>query len=315
MDQLIHIELLDRHGRVASRHAARTLPLRIGRAYDNHLVLDDPYAAPYHAVVQRTPTGDLEIVDAGSRNGLFRAGAKRRFGRERVDPSARYRAGRTEFRLRSGMHPVAAELPDRGARGLREPLVALGVVLAVLSALVLDAWSETGERGQLAKLVLTPVLAAVALLVWAGAWALAGRLLSGERRVAAHVAVASLALIGILLANRLDYVAFALSAPQVDFLGLFAIGAALAWGLRRHLALATGRPGRGTALAAVAVAAACVGLFALLAQLWRADDPTRMAYLKHIKPPEVRLVEGSAPGAFFSDAGRIRGELEALKAR
>ena len=272
------------------------------------------FLAAAHSL-QRAPTGELEIADAGSRNGLFRAGAKRRFGRERVDPTARYRAGRTEFRLRSGNQSVAAELPDRGARGLREMLVGLGPVLAVLAALVLEAWSETGERGQLAKLVLTPVLTVVALLVWAGAWGLAGRLLSGERRVAAHLAIASLALIGILLANRLDYVAFALSAPQVDFLGLFAVGAALAWGLRRHLALAIDRPGWGATLAAVAVAATCVGLFALLAHLWRADDPTRMAYLKHIKPPEVRLVEGTVTSQFFSDAGRIRGELEALRAR
>lgn len=313
MGQLIHIELLDRRGSVASRHAARFLPLRIGRAYDNDLVLDDPYAAPYHAVVQRAPAGELEIVDAGSKNGLFRAGAKNRFGRERVNPSARYRAGRTEFRVRAGDHPVAAELPDRGARGLREPLAALAALLAVVAALVLEAWSGAVERGQLAKLVVTPVLAVVALLLWAGAWGLAGRLLSGERRVAAHVAVASLALLGIFLANRLDYVAFALSVPQVDLVGLFAIGAALAWGLRRHLALATERPGRGATLAAAAVAAACVGLFALLAQLWRADDPNRMAYLKHIKLPETRLVEATETARFFLDTEQIKGKLDRLR--
>jgi hypothetical protein len=315
MDGLIYVELLDRHGRVASRHAARALPLRIGRAYDNDLILEDPYVAPYHAVLQRAPDGGLEIVDAGSRNGLFRSGARRRFGRERIDPSARYRAGRTEFRVRPGDHPVAAELPDRGARGLREPLMALAAVLAVVAALVLEAWSGTAERVEVAKLVRTPMLWVVALLIWAGAWGLAGRLLSGERRVAAHLAAAALALTGIFLANRLDYVSFALSAPYTDFLVLCAVWAALAWGLRRHLALALERPGRGTALAAVAVAAACVGLFALLAHLGSADDPTRMAYLKHIKLPEARLVEGTATSQFFSDAVRIKSELEALRTR
>ena len=76
------------------------------------ITLEDPYVAPYHVVLQHGPTGDLEISDAGSRNGLFRSGARQRVGCERIDPSARYRAGRTEFRVRAASHPVGAELPD-----------------------------------------------------------------------------------------------------------------------------------------------------------------------------------------------------------
>jgi pSer/pThr/pTyr-binding forkhead associated (FHA) protein len=145
MDGLIHIEVLNRHGEVAFRHATRTLPVRIGRAYDNDLILEDPYVGPYHAVVERTPAGELELVDAGSRNGLFRASSQLRLVREQVDPAARYRAGKTEFRIRSSAHPVVEERIDRPAGALREPLAAALAVLAVVAILFFDAWSGSNR--------------------------------------------------------------------------------------------------------------------------------------------------------------------------
>jgi hypothetical protein len=316
MDELIHIEVLNRHGEVTSRHAAGTLPVRIGRAYDNELVLDDPYVAPHHAVVERGPDGKLEIADAGSRNGLFRAHSRQRLTRERIDPAARYRAGRTEFRVRSSADPVPDELVDRGTGALRRPVVALLAVVSVAAVVLFYAWSGTDQRTELVKLATTPVLILLALIIWSGAWGLAGRLLSAERCFAAHLTVAALALIGIFVANRLDYVAFALSlsAPGADALSLFAVGGVLACGLWRHLALAIRHPGWGAALATVTVAAACVGSFVFFVQLDRADElAPHMAFLKVIKVPAVRLAQGSETGEFFQDSEGLKRELELLK--
>jgi hypothetical protein len=221
----------------------------------------------------------------------------------------------TEFRVRAASHPVGGELAECGLRSLREPLIALAAVLALVAALVLDAWSGTDERIRVAKLAATPLLALVALLAWSGSWALAGRLLTGERRMCAHLAVASLALLGAIAANRLDYLAFALSASYADFAAAGALWAALGLGLWRHLALAMHRPGRGAAFAAAGVAAACVGMITLAGQLARPDETLEMAYMKSIKLPEARLVDGTGTRQFFRDAKQIEGELEALRNR
>lgn len=315
MDELITLELLDHQGGVASRHTVRTLPLRIGRAYDNDLILEDPYVAPHHAVLQQAPGGELEIVDAGSRNGLFRAGTRQRLDRERIDPSARYRAGRTEFRVRSSAYPVAEEIPEPSVRGAREALGAGLAVLSLVAALVFKAWSATSVPTELPKLMMTPLLLVLALFVWAGGWTLAGRLLSGERRFTAHLSAAAIAVIGILVAGQSDYLAYALSAPLADYLGLCLVGAALAWGLSRHLSLVAQRSRRSAVLAGIAVAIGSVGTYLLLAYIGSADDPTQMDYLKHIKPPEVRVVHGTEVARFFLDARSIKGELEALRNR
>lgn len=313
MDKVTYVEVLGRHGEVASRHAARALPMRIGRAYDNDLILEDPYVAPHHVVVERSPTGDLEIVDAGSRNGLFRAGSRHRLTRERVDPAARYRAGKTQLRVRSSIHSVAEELVDRGTGGRREPVVALMAVLTVAAAVLLYVWSSADERIALAKLAQAPVVIVLALFTWSGAWGLAGRSLLGEGRFAAHLTVAALTLIGISIADQSDYVAFALSTPGSHYLGTFAVGAILGWGLWQHLSLVTRNPGWDAVLAAGAVAAACGGSFALYSHVDRADNLAHMAYLKAIKAPAVRLVKGSETGRFFQDAEALKGKLEALK--
>ena len=315
MDELIYLELLDHQGGVASRHTVRSLPLRIGRAYDNDLILEDPYVAPHHVVLEQAPGGELEIVDAGSRNGLFRVGERQRLLHERVDPSARYRAGRTEFRVRSSAYPVAEEIPEPSVRGARDALLAGLAVLAVVAALVFDGWSTTDVQTELPKLARTPLLVVLALFVWAGGWTLAGRLLSGTRRFAAHLSAAAIAVIGILVAEQSDYLAYALSAPLADYLGVFLVGAALAWGLSRHLGLVAQRSRRSTVLAGIAVATGCVGVYLLLAYPGSADDPTHMAYLKHIKPPAVRVVYGTEVARFFQDAKSIKGELEALRQR
>jgi hypothetical protein len=177
------------------------------------------------------------------------------------------------------------------------------------------AWSATDERTDVAKLALAPVGIALVLFVWSGAWELAGRLLTGERRFAAHLTAAALAVVGVAIADQSDYVAFALSAPGASYLGMCAVGAIVAWGLWRHLSLVIRDPGRGAALAAVAVSAVGVGSFALLSQVVRADDPGYMGYSKAIKVPAVRLVNGSEAGRFFRDADTLKGEIDALKSK
>lgn len=314
MDELIYIELLDRHGQVATRHVARTLPVRIGRAYDNDLILEDPYLAPHHLVLERGPAGELEIVDTGSRNGLFRAGARQRITREPVDPEARYRAGKSEFRIRSSAYPVAEELVDATPGRLRAPLVALMSVMAMAAVVLLDVWSGTFEKTELTKFASEPVRAVLALLAWAGAWALAGRLFSGASRFTAHVTVGALAVIGVFVAvDQSNYLAFALSLPGAQYLALAAVWAILAWSLWRHLAHALRHAGRGAAFAAVAVASAGVGSFMLYTHLEQLDDPNRMAFSTAIKTPAVRFVDGQQATEFFHEAETLKGALESLR--
>jgi len=309
MDELIYVEVLGRYGQVDTRHVSRTLPVRIGRAYDNDLVLEDPYLAPHHLVVERGPAGELELVDAGSRNGLFRVGARERLTRERVDPEARYRAGKSEFRIRSSAHPVPEERVETSLGRLRAPLTALVSAMAMVAVLLFYAWSETFETTDPMKFVTEPAFTVLGLLAWAGGWAIAGRLFSGASRFAAHVTVGALAVIGAFVAvDQSDYLAFALSMPGAEYLALSAVWAILAWGLWRHLSFALRNAGRGAAFTAVALSSAGIGLLVLYGHIQQADNLNNMAFSSAIKFPAVRLVEGREPTEFFQEAEALKDE-------
>ncbi len=68
-------------------------------------------------------------------------------------------------------------------------------------------------------------------------------------------------------------------------------------------------------MAAVAAGAICLGSLTLNFRAECADDPMQMAYLKAIKPPAVRVVQGREAGEFFRDAERLRPELNRMKSR
>jgi hypothetical protein len=260
--------------------------------------------------------GDLELADTGSRNGVFRAGAGQRLTRERVDPDARYRIGRVQFRIRPASHPVEPECVEQRDRRWSGPLTATGAVLGAGAAAFLYFWSEVFEQTEPAKLLVPALVGVLLVLVWAGAWSLAGRLLVGERRLAAHLTGAAFTLIGVLgVPTLLSYPAFAFSAGGLSQLYMPALTAVVAWGIWTHLRLVTRNPGRGVTIAATAVAMAVVAPLALYQRAEAADDLTRMPYLKAIKPSVVRLADGRAPADFFRDAEWLKGQLEPLKGR
>jgi hypothetical protein len=264
-------------------------------------------------VVARSEAGDLEIADAGSRNGLFRLGARPRLARERVDPDTRYRVGRTVLRIRTASHPVAPELVERAASRW-ERAIALVAVLAATAAVLLWAWSETHERVEWPKLLAAPVFVLLAILAWSGGWGLAGRLLAGEARFAGHLALGALTVLGCLAVANWDYLAFAFSAPGLRHVAAPAMAAVLAWGLWRHLRLATRLPGRRGAVAAIALGAVAAASPALLSSALEGDSFfVKMPYMKVIKTPAARVASGREAGAFFRDAGKLAIELEALK--
>jgi len=64
------IEVLSRNGEVAARERIDTQEARIGRAFDNDVVIDDPHVAPHHLRIIRGEDGELVAEDLGTLNGL-----------------------------------------------------------------------------------------------------------------------------------------------------------------------------------------------------------------------------------------------------
>jgi hypothetical protein len=92
---MIWVEILSRHRDVATRLRVAGPEARIGRGYDNDVVVDDPYVAAQHLRIFRDDAGQLVAEDVGSANGMFLDRGKDRLGRIVIDGVRPIRIGQT----------------------------------------------------------------------------------------------------------------------------------------------------------------------------------------------------------------------------
>jgi len=91
------------------------------------------------------------------------------------------------------------------------------------------------------------------------------------------------------------------------------IAAVLAWTLYRHLTLVSRQPRRTLAVAAFLIVVGVFSVLSLADHASQKDQLSRMAFLKEIKSPAVRLVPGASPEAFFAAAQDLRPKVDALR--
>ena len=63
MATLGYLEVLDPKGRVSQRFPVQSLPLTLGRAYTNHVIVDDPFVCPEHVTIGYDENGRLRVRD------------------------------------------------------------------------------------------------------------------------------------------------------------------------------------------------------------------------------------------------------------
>src|SRR5258708_22168803 len=106
---MIWVEILSRHRGYAARFRTGGPEVRIGRGYDNDVIVDDPYVAARHLRIFRDETGQLLAEDLGSANGTFLDGGKIRLASLILDGGQPIRIGQTYLRVRDLNHAVEPE--------------------------------------------------------------------------------------------------------------------------------------------------------------------------------------------------------------
>ena len=99
MAAVMWIEVFGRDGEVVARERIDTAEARVGRAFDNDVVLNDPHVAPHHLRVLRGEDGALVAEDLGTRNGLYAEHGAQRVARLVLGRDPGLRIGRTTLRV------------------------------------------------------------------------------------------------------------------------------------------------------------------------------------------------------------------------
>jgi pSer/pThr/pTyr-binding forkhead associated (FHA) protein len=309
------IEILDRSGRVRQRAAFRGGRLGIGRAYDNDVILDDPYVCAHHLVV-REQDGEVVLQDLGSVNGTYLAGRSERLSQVILDGSNSVFFGHSQLRFRPADTAVEATWRDSSRQGMLawfdKPLFWPAAVLAALAALTADSLQEMAWNpgaGELASEMIYPV---VGVFLWSASWSLLNRLVSHRANLTTHLAIACTGVTALFLAGEavaLACFAFGLDRLLTGALLLVRV-MVVAVTVRAHLRYATHDRGRLQWAAAVLSGLLLFGAPAIDDYLDRSEFDT-IPYLEPLlKPPEFQLEPGVSPERFFRDSEPLKARLE-----
>lgn len=286
------LEVLGRGREPAERHRFAPGRVTLGRAYDNDVIIADPYVAPHQAELVFDSERGWVWCDREPVNPTRDHRAAAMSGGRAVDSGMVVTLGATPVRLVFPDHAVAPTQRIGRTQGLVDALdrawVALPLVLlAWLGQSYLDYLGEVHSEARPAQHGMAGLIAAFVSLAWAGYWALLARLGGRRPRFWGQCAVGAAAIVALTVVFPIaEYLVFwsnsRVSGDVVRYGGSAVIaGGAVFWALTMATRL---RP-----QLAAACAHGAAGLVLLLAVLARfagmPDFREEPLYAGVLKPP------------------------------
>lgn len=182
---MVVIEIIGSEGKTPRFEKPAQSTIRIGRALDNDIIIDDPYIDAHHLVVDVSEPNDWQATDLDSENGTHKG--RHAITTATISSGDELLVGKTRIRLFDVGHHVP---PAQSLRDLEHVLlsfdsvrtmIALIVALALLPCLVLYL-NSAGSEIKPDALTVAAVSVVGTSLVIAAFWSFVARLLRGESR-------------------------------------------------------------------------------------------------------------------------------------
>lgn len=316
------LEVLDpRSGAVRFRVPLDQSPVRIGRGLDNDIILDDPYAESAHARIAPDGTGAVVVEDLGSVNRILIAASGERVDRAIGRPGTELRIGRTPIRFRDASESLPPAIPDtahhrwRWLRTLDSTPGRLATVGLAMLGFGVWVWLSSYERSAASDAFAAVIGIGIVAAIWAGIWAVGGRIVVHRFRFLGHLALFCLAgAAGVLVTEASAWGEFVFPDNALWAVAGMAAGwAIMAALIAGHLRLASSMASTRRWVTGVAVAGL---LFALggVATLLEDDTFTDVPQFSGVLKPAA-WVPTLTPAEFRGVAGELRLEVDALQAR
>lgn len=297
METLI-VQLGVKHGRVAELTRSKNGALSVGRSFDNDLVLTDLHVAPKQIEFRRKDDQWFVTV-LDDTNPVMLNGKTLGNEAEAIESGDKITVGRTNLSLYAADHPVekTRELAwsnwlHRHSKGLLVPFMILIALCLIDPAMDFYQYSINLEWKEYAY---SAFGLGIFVIVWAGCWALAGRLLRHQQAFGLQLMATSLVCLGLVFLLPLEsYLSFLSNNDTVgeiaSYVISFAVVAAL---LRLNLFFATNI--KNTLTVSVALSGILMfSIYGLVSFEAQADFETRPMYSTVLKPPFAQIGKGDS---------------------
>jgi FHA domain len=316
MATLGYLEVLDHKRRVSQRFPVQSLPLTLGRAYTNQVIVDDPFVCPEHVTIGYDENGRLRARDLGTVNGLREIAGGKPVPSLFLASGTEFQIGHSHFRYCETSHAVApAEVDNAGiVKWFTSPVVTLVSGVAVLIVLLLNSFFGSYDRLNVARSLSETLMTFSVVLVWAGLWALVSRIVLNRFHYGQHFALACGAIIvSLMVHTAAEWIEFIFPTSQALWLTAVAgSGVVLAALVCGHLGFASPMRLRSRLWAGLGISAAVIGVGVMADYANRSSFSTLMEYSGILKPIEPALLPATTMDRFMDSTQKLKKELDAL---
>ena len=230
MAELI-VEVDDHAQRMRSYYPVEKFPLKIGRGYDNDIILTDPHVCARHLVINRSEQGWL-AEDAGSKNGVHTGDESKKPEAINLVSGDKLQIGKTSLRFLKPDHPVEPARLLSEAGSVVDVLKLLSVVWALLSVLVMvfvfDQYQMSPNKVHFGKLVADSMVIVAGVVLWVSLWSLLGYVVGRKLFFLYLLAVTVIYIVAdLMVENVIDYIAFNMNSTLMADIMSYVMGGLL----------------------------------------------------------------------------------------
>ena len=309
MEGLI-VEVLGRAGVPCEFHKATHFPVRIGRSFDNDIVLPDPYVSPQHLVIDVGEDGWI-ATDQGSTNGTFAVKGRPISAAVEVHSGGQLLLGRTVLRFWSPAHPVPPALalkpPQNFARRAVTPVLSFFSICAAVAFIMGIEFLDTAKQAKPLSLLASALPLCAFPFLWAGIWASAGFIVRRKSRYGQQLMVANGAFVLLFLitafAEYIDYFTSSVRLSDiVQYVGLALLATLL---LIINIRIATGIAGIRRAAISFVIGSAIVAAVAVTDRAESFENGISPEFSRTMKPPYALLAKSLTLDQFIKESGEL----------
>ena len=292
--------------------------IRIGRGYDNDLVLGDPHVSPAHLIVRSrsrsSSSGEEQgwiVEDIGRENGMYLRKLAKVVDQARLDPGDEIVIGHTRLRFLSPEHPVAATkllVPTHPFfQRIEKPVNAWSILLVCAMIFTAHVYMTSIEDVSILKLASGSLGFLLTAFAWAGAWAFIGRMIKHKTQFAAQLSLVLLFLVaGLMSVNVSEYAGYSFNSVIVEIIViailLSGLGTAFLVG---NMALATNVSLRKRVAVCSSIFLGIIAILTLLYYSFKDEFNPNPMYFSTLKPPFAKVLPNRSVDQFLTETAGI----------
>lgn len=181
------VELVSRSQKLIHSQRIDGTEVTVGRAYDNDVVLADPFVCPHHLSLTQTEGGVWQVCDRDSVNGSFTDAQKQLIGCQPIRSGDVVSVGKSHLRFIYPNQAVAPTIRLSGIEGflnfISSPLVVMAVFFLYIGLLMGDHYLQTVTELKTSVMLKTIFTLLMVSSLWPMLCSLVARLFKNDARV------------------------------------------------------------------------------------------------------------------------------------